>query len=52
MPVTDAAPPVFVLRLQPMKGVDSIRSLRFLLKALLRRAGMKAISIEEERPCP
>jgi hypothetical protein len=33
------ARPVFVLRLQPLKGVDSIRSLRLALKALLRRHG-------------
>jgi hypothetical protein len=47
--MTDTAPPVFVLRLQPMKGVAPIRALRFLLKALLRRAGMRCVSIEEER---
>jgi hypothetical protein len=40
--------PIFVLRLQPLKGVDSLRALRAVLKWLLRAHGMKCISIERE----
>jgi hypothetical protein len=39
--------PVFVLRLQPLKGVDPIRALRLALKDLLRRCGLRCISIEQ-----
>jgi hypothetical protein len=41
--------PTFVLRLQPLKGVDPIRALRHTLKRLLRNCGMRALSVEEER---
>jgi len=40
--------PIYLLRLQPLKGVDVIRALRRLLKRLLRDFGMRAISIEKE----
>jgi hypothetical protein len=39
--------PVFMLRLQPLKGVDPIRGLRLALKDLLRRYGLRCISIEQ-----
>jgi hypothetical protein len=39
--------PVFVLRLQPLKGVDPLRALRHVLKKLLRAHGMKCLSVEE-----
>ena len=39
--------PVYVLRLQPLKGVDPLRALRHVLKNLLRAYGMKCISLEE-----
>jgi hypothetical protein len=39
--------PVYVLRLESLRG-DDIRRLRWLLKALLRRLGLRCISIEPE----
>jgi hypothetical protein len=39
---------IFVLRLRPEPGVDAIRALRWTLKALLRRHGLRCLSIEEE----
>jgi hypothetical protein len=39
--------PVFVLRLRPEHGIDPIHSLRHALKDLLRRYGMRAISVEQ-----
>jgi hypothetical protein len=41
--------PIYVLRLRPERGVDAIRALRFVLKYLLRRCGMRALSVEEEK---
>jgi hypothetical protein len=42
--------PVFVLRLRPEKNIDPIRALRNVLKRLLRNHGMRAVSVEEEKP--
>jgi hypothetical protein len=39
-----------VLTLQPLPGVDAIRSLRWVLKALLRQYGMRCVSVQEEKP--
>jgi hypothetical protein len=39
--------PVYVLRLQPLKGVDPLRALRHVLKRLLRAYGMRCISVEQ-----
>jgi hypothetical protein len=36
--------PVFVIRLRPEKGVDGHRALRAVLKVLLRRFGLRAVS--------
>jgi hypothetical protein len=44
--------PVFVLRLLPLSGVDGVRALRAALKVLLRRFGLKALSIEVEPANP
>jgi hypothetical protein len=41
--------PIFVLRLQPGPGVDGVRALRVALKFLLRRWGLRVISIDEEK---
>jgi hypothetical protein len=38
-----------VLTLVPLPGVDAIRSLRWVLKGLLRRHGMRCVSIHEEK---
>jgi hypothetical protein len=47
----DCSPgPVFVLTLQPLPGVDPIKSLRRVLKALLRAYGMRCVDLREERP--
>jgi hypothetical protein len=39
--------PVYLLRLESRRG-DDIRRLRWLLKALLRRLGLRCISLEPE----
>jgi len=38
----------FVLTLQPLPGVDPIRSLRWVLKRLLRQFGMRCVDIHKE----
>jgi hypothetical protein len=49
--VTEKARPVFVLKLRPEPHVtDSIKALRFALKSLLRRFGLRCVSIREEQP--
>jgi hypothetical protein len=40
--------PVYVLRLTPLPGVDPVRALRWLLKGLLRQAGMRCLEAREE----
>ena len=40
----------FVLTLRPLPGVDPIRSLRWVLKGLLRRHGMRCIDLREIKP--
>ena len=40
----------FVLTLQPLPGVDAIRSLRWVLKGLLRQHGMRCVDLREEKP--
>lgn len=39
--------PRYQLTLTPLPGVDAIRALRWILKSVLRRHGMRCISIEE-----
>jgi hypothetical protein len=41
--------PIFLLRVRPLKDVDPIRALRWILKRMLRDYGMQAISCEEEK---
>jgi hypothetical protein len=38
---------IFTLRLRPEKGVDPIRALRGALKILLRKFGLRTVSVEE-----
>jgi hypothetical protein len=38
----------FVVTLQPLPNVDPIRSLRWALKGLLRRHGMRCVDLNEE----
>lgn len=40
--------PIFVLKLQALPGVNAIKALRQGLKYLLRRCGLRCVSIEEE----
>jgi hypothetical protein len=47
--MTERRRPVYVLRLEPLRGDGSIRTLRWILKKLLRQFGWRALSIEEER---
>jgi|GraSoiStandDraft_41_1057321.scaffolds.fasta_scaffold5228695_2 hypothetical protein len=42
--------PIYRVRLRPEKNVDAVRALRNGLKRPLRDHGLRAISIEEERP--
>ena len=44
-----AVRPVYLVSLQPLAGVDGLRSLRAGLKTLLRRHGLKALDV---RPVP
>lgn len=37
----------FVLVLEPMPGIDAIRTLRFILNWLLRRCGMRCVALRE-----
>jgi hypothetical protein len=39
-----------VLRLRPEPGVDAIRALRWALKSMLRRHGLRCVSVEEQKP--
>jgi hypothetical protein len=39
----------FVLTLRPLPNVDGIKALRFALKQLLRRHGLKCVGLHEER---
>src|SRR5262245_42210855 len=40
--------PVLVLTVRPEPGIDPIRALRWGLKALLRRFGLRVVSIREQ----
>jgi hypothetical protein len=39
---------IFLVRLRALPGVDGVRALRAALKTLLRRFGLKALSVEVE----
>lgn len=39
---------IFVLRIQPLHRTDATKALRFLLKGLLRKYGLKCLSIKPE----
>jgi hypothetical protein len=39
--------PTFVLTLRAAPGIDSIRALRWALKFLWRRFGLRCVSVEE-----
>ena len=41
---------IYRVRLYAMPGVDAIRSLRSLLKVMLRRHGLRVLSLEIETP--
>ena len=41
--------PIFVLRLRPEKGINPIHGLRHAMKELLRRHGMRCVSVDGER---
>ena len=41
------ARPTFLLKLQPLPNVDGIRAMRWVLKALLRKHGLRCVSIEQ-----
>jgi hypothetical protein len=38
------------MTLQPLPGVDAIRSLRRALKTLLRQYGLRCVNLYEEKP--
>jgi hypothetical protein len=42
--------PVYIIAVTPRPGVDDIRALRWALKAMLRRFGLRCLSIEERAP--
>jgi hypothetical protein len=39
--------PTFVLTLQPIPGTDGVRAMRWVLKTLLRKHGLRCVSIEQ-----
>jgi hypothetical protein len=41
--------PTFLIRVRPEPGVDAVCALRKFLKRLLRSAGLRALSVEQER---
>jgi hypothetical protein len=41
---------VLVITLQPRPGIDDVRSLRWVLKTLLRRHGIKCIAARRTEP--
>ena len=43
---------IFVLRLIALPGTDETKALRFALKGLLRRCGMRCLAIKIETPPP
>jgi hypothetical protein len=43
---------VYLLRLTALPNVDEIKALRWTLKGLLRRCGLRCISIEAETTAP
>ena len=45
-------PSQFVLTLQPLPGVDPIRSLRWVLKGLLGQHGMRCVDLRERHYGP
>ena len=40
--------PVYIVRLTPTPGTDGEKALRLVLKVLLRRFGLRCVSVEEE----
>jgi hypothetical protein len=38
------------MTLEPLPHVDAIRSLRWILKGLLRQHGMRCVNLREEKP--
>lgn len=44
--------PIFLVRLRALPGVDAVRTLRAALKTLLRKYGLKCLSIEVETANP
>ena len=40
-------PIIYLLKITPIAGGDGIRALRWALKAMLRRFGLRCISIEK-----
>jgi hypothetical protein len=40
---------IFLVRLRALPGVDGVRALRAALKVLLRRFGLRCLSIDVER---
>jgi hypothetical protein len=41
--------PTFLLTIRPEPGIDAIKALRFGLKALLRRYGLRCLAVVEDR---
>ena len=38
------------MTLEPLPRVDAIRSLRWILKTVLRQHGMRCVNLREEKP--
>jgi hypothetical protein len=46
---TEPCPVRFVLTLQPQPDVDPVKALRWILKTMLRRHGMKCVAVHEQK---
>jgi hypothetical protein len=44
--------PVFLVRLRALPGVDGVKALKAALKSLLRKYGLKCLSVEVEPANP
>jgi hypothetical protein len=44
----DPNAPIYILKLRPAPGSDHVKALRWALKILWRRFGLRCVSVEQE----
>ena len=47
LPKKRSSAPRYVLTVEPLPGVDGIKALRWTLKSMLRRHGLKCVAVSE-----